>query len=275
MALLGVTGLTGMAALAVGLAQPAQAAISCNADVVTGLPGGPVSNGVPCGTVDRSTGPQQFTVDFASVIGSNPSDFDLNNYFSLQVASIETGAGSTISFSDVRFLVTGTDGSGNLINQSIAVWQDLSTVQADPTSQGFGNYSVSDAVTTGFGTNYRSASFTLTPGAANPTTLLNAGVINTAAFQPSAFGITALTNLKITGTIIGGSVNGGAAAFGLADFQGYNQFDPFLGGPPSSVFGRAALVDQVPGPLPIFGAGAAFGMSRKLRRRIGASKTVA
>jgi hypothetical protein len=41
------------------------------------------------------------------------------------------------------------------------------------------------------------------------------------------------------------------------------------------IYGRAVNVDQVPGPLPIFGAGAAFCMSRKLRRRIGASKTVA
>jgi hypothetical protein len=162
-------------------------------------------------------------------------------------------------------------------DQSIAVWQDLPTLSGDPTSQGYSNYSVSEAVTTGFGTNYKTASFSLTPGAVNAITGLNAGVINTKAFQPSAFGINTLTNLKITGLIRGGSVDGGAAAFGLANFQGYDPFEPFAGGPPSGVFGRAANVNTVPtpGPLPLFGAAAAFGWSRRLRRRLGATKVAA
>ena len=277
--LLSVGGLAAIASVAMGVAQPAQAAISCSALAVTGLPGGPVNNGAPCGTVDASTGPQQFTVDFASVISNNPNDFDLTNYFSLQAASIQTGAGSTISFSDVRFLVTGADlMMGVFTDQSIAVWQDLGTLSADPTSQGFSDYSVGEAVTTGFGTNYKTASFSLTPGAVNAITGLNAGVINTKAFQPSAFGIDTLTNLKITGLIRGGSVDGGAAAFGLANFQGYTTGEPFPGGgPPNGVFGRAADVNTVPtpGPLPLFGAAAAFGWSRKLRRRLGATATAA
>jgi hypothetical protein len=276
--LLSVGGLAAIASVAMGVAQPAQAAISCSALAVTGFPGGPVINGVPCGTVDASTGAQQFTVDFSSVINSNQADFNLTNYFSLQAASIETGVGSTISFSDVRFLVTGTDAMmGVFTDQSIAVWQDLPTLSGDPTSQGYSNYSVSEAVTTGFGTNYKTASFSLTPGAANAITGLNAGVINTKAFQPSAFGISTLTNLKITGLIRGGSVDGGAAAFGLANFQGYDPFEPFAGGPPSGVFGRAANVNTVPtpGPLPLFGAAAAFGWSRRLRRRLGATKVAA
>jgi len=276
--LLSVGGLAVVASVAMGVAQPAQAAISCSALAVTGLPGGPVNNGTPCGTVDASTGAQQFTVDFASVIASNPNDFNLTNYFSLQAASIQTGVGSTISFSDVRFLVTGTDlMTGVFTDQSIAVWQDLATLSADPTSQGFSNYSVGEAVTTGFGTNYKTASFSLTPGATNPITQLNAGAINTKAFQPSAFGIDTLTNLKITGLIRGGSVDGGAAGFGLANFQGYTTGQPLNNVPPNGVFGRAANVNTVPtpGPLPLFGAAAAFGWSRKLRRRLGATATAA
>ncbi len=277
--LLSVGGLAAIASVAMGVAQPAQAAISCSAEAVTGLPGGPVINGVPCGTVDASTGAQQFTVDFASVISNNTADFNLNNYFSLQAASIETGAGSTIAFSDVRFLVTGSDNMMNTFtDQSIAVWQDLATLSGDPTSQGYSNYSVGEAVTTGFGTNYKTANFSLTPGAKNAITGLNAGVINTKAFQPSLFGISTLTNLKITGLIRGGSVDGGAAAFGIANFKGYTTGDPFLNNvPPDGVFGRAANVDTVPtpGPLPLFGAAAAFGWSRKLRRRLGATKVPA
>ncbi len=272
--LLGVTGLTAMASVAMGVAQPAQAAISCPALAVTGLPGGPVSNGVPCGTVDSTTGAQQFTVDYTAAIANpaNSADFNTANYFSLQAASIQTGVSSTIGFSNVRFLVSGFIGAQQFTDQSIAVWQDLATVQADPTSQGYSGYSVAEPVTNSFGTDYKTASFFLTPGSANGITGLTAGVINTKAFQPSAFGITAISSLKITGTITGGSINGGAAAFGLANFQGYNNLDPFAGGAPSGIFGRAILVDQVPAPLPLFGAGAAFGWSRKLRRRIGATK---
>ncbi|MFZ0406643.1 MAG: hypothetical protein WAM11_00825 [Cyanobium sp.] len=270
-----------MASVAMGKAQPAQAAISCPALPVTGLPGWAVDNGTPCGTVDSTTGAQQFTVDYTAVIAdpANVADFNLANYFSLQSVSINTGAGSTIGFSDVRFLVSGFIGATPLIDQSIAVWQDLATVQADPTSQGYSGYWVAEPVATAFGTNYKTASFFLTPGGVNVVTGLDAGLINTKAFQPSAFGMTALSSLKITGTITGGSIDGGAAAFGLANFQGYNTGDPFGTTPggsvmPDTIFGRAVLVNQVPGPLPLFGAGAAFGWSRRLRRRID-SKTVA
>jgi hypothetical protein len=40
-------------------------------------------------------------------------------------------------------------------------------------------------------------------------------------------------------------------------------------------FEFTALYDEVPGPLPILGAGAAFGFSRKLRRRLNSAKAVA
>ena len=40
-------------------------------------------------------------------------------------------------------------------------------------------------------------------------------------------------------------------------------------------FSFTAIYDEVPGPLPILGAGAAFGFSRKLRRRLNSAKAVA
>jgi hypothetical protein len=42
-----------------------------------------------------------------------------------------------------------------------------------------------------------------------------------------------------------------------------------------SNFQFIAIYDEVPGPLPILGAGAAFGLSRKLRRRLNSAKAVA
>jgi hypothetical protein len=42
----------------------------------------------------------------------------------------------------------------------------------------------------------------------------------------------------------------------------------------SYTWAQASLVPPAPGPLPLFGAAAAFGFSRKLRKRISATKTV-
>jgi len=286
-ALLGVTGLTGMAALAVGMAQPAKAVVSGNALPVVFTPGNPpiVTNGTPVGTIDATTGPQEFEVIFNASNPSGGAFVDVNKFFSLQATSIKSATGGgTISFKDVQFFVSGTTNSSfqfggalTISDTSIAVWQ----LTPGSESQGFTNYSVAGPVTTttpafGTGTNYRKASFDLTPlGSPNPNTGLDAGQINTLAFQPSAFGISTITQLRIKGLINGSSADGAQAAFGLALFSS----DPATATsqnpvPPIAIAGRAVNVDEfsVPGPLPIVGAGAAFGWSRKLRRRIGATK---
>ena len=286
MSLLGVGGLAAMASVAMGVAQPAQALVSGNALDVIFTPGNPptVNNGSPVGTIDNTTGAQEFEVIFN---GSNPAGgafVDVDKFFSLQAASIKSATGGgTISFKDVQFFVSGTTdssfqfgGAQTISNTSIAVWQ----LTPGSESQGFTNYSVASPVTTttpafGTGTNYRKASFDLTPlGSPNPITGLDAGQINTLAFKPSAFGISTITQLRIKGLINGSSADGAQAAFGLALFN----TDPALGiVSPTAIAGRAVNVNEfsVPGPLPIFGAGAAFGMSRKLRRRVSATKIAA
>ena len=285
-ALMGVTSLAAMASVAMGVAQPAQAVVSGNALPVTFIPGTPptVSNGAPVGTIDSTTGPQEFEVIFDASNPTGGAFVDVNKFFSLQATSIKSATGGgTISFKDVQFFVSGTTdssfqfgGAQTIADASIAVWQ--STPGSE--SQGFTNYSVASPVTTttpafGTGTNYRKASFDLTPLAmANPITGLDAGQINTLAFQPSAFGISTITQLRIKGLINGSSADGAQAAFGLALFN----TDPAIAiTAPSAIAGRAVNADafSVPGPLPLFGAGAAFGWSRKLRRRIGATKAAA
>ena len=53
----------------------------------------------------------------------------------------------------------------------------------------------------------------------------------------------------------------------------FNDTQPAGGGTYSAQIDIARVVDQVPGPLPILGAGAAFGFSRRLRKRVKASLT--
>jgi hypothetical protein len=284
--LLGMASIAAVACLTGAFSQPAKAApLSGNALDVIFSAGPPpsVNNGTPVGTIDSTTGAQGFEVIFDASNPAGGAFIDISKFFSLQAASIKTGTGGgTISFKDVQFFVSGTTngsfpfgGAQTITDTSIAVWQPTPVEQ----SQGFANYSVNGPVSTSFGsgTNYRTASFNLTPlGSPNPITGLDAGQINTLAFQPSAFGISAITQLKIKGLITGSSADGAAAAFGLALFNADPSTSP---GAPIAIAGRAvnvnAFTTPTPGPLPLLGGGAAFGMSRRLRRRIGASKVAA
>jgi hypothetical protein len=58
----------------------------------------------------------------------------------------------------------------------------------------------------------------------------------------------------------------------LAEVDTEPQQDPIPGNPPTPNTARWAYADLVPGPLPLFGVAAAFGFSRKLRKRINDSK---
>ncbi len=74
----------------------------------------------------------------------------------------------------------------------------------------------------------------------------------------------------------GGQVQSGSASFSVlaGDVFGFRQNSI------DSIFGRASTTisnfnaPAAPGPLPLLGAGAAFGWSRQLRRRIGTSGSV-
>jgi len=74
----------------------------------------------------------------------------------------------------------------------------------------------------------------------------------------------------------GGQVQSGSASFSVlaGDVFGFRQNSI------DSIFGRASTTisnfnaPATPGPLPLLGAGAAFGWSRQLRRRIGTSGSV-
>ena len=73
--------------------------------------------------------------------------------------------------------------------------------------------------------------------------------------------------LSLSDTI---SLLAGIDLFDATSAKVLSQLD--LAGPESSAF-TLFKVERVPGPLPILGLGAVFGYSRKLRKRIKASKT--
>jgi hypothetical protein len=140
-----------------------------------------------------------------------------------------------------------------------------------PFEQGLTSYSTNNSSNTFGGVQVSNkASFTLSSPNA-PSLLGIAGLINTQAIKLSAAGVTEFTGAKIRGTFLGSTNGFSGFSAGLADFgttfTGNNQA-------PTTIYGNAFNV-PVPGPLPLFGAAAAFGWSRKLRRRVSATNIAA
>ena len=226
-----------------------------------------------------------FEIDLLGVLASNAGDFDLNNLFSLQFANLNTGSGlPTVNLSDLQLQVTGAFGGTTVSTFTpIAIW--ASAENGQPTGSAFKGAQTSQGVSAASYTAtggpfvatgaFRSLAIGLTP-TNTPGTFGTAGVINTSPIKLSEAGVTSLTGLKITGKIAGYTGQGALAA-GLGIYTGQPSglpTTPPFG--PNVIYGNALTYGvPTPGPLPVLGAGAAFGMSRRLRRRIGASKVAA
>ena len=265
LALLGFTGLT---AMAMGVAQPASAAtVSCQAIDATSIIGGTIPS--PACSSAAAVG-DTFEIDFSSVF--NSTDFSTANTYSLQLANLDTVLPqSTLDFSNVELLITGSfqPQSGPPVNfttpTAISIWQ-----ATGQTGQGFSNYVVNGSGQNfGVGTAYKSANFSLTAPNAPTFGTATAGLINTIPLNLASVGVTSFTSAKIRGVLLSSNTAVPQFSAGLGIFTTNSPFT----GVPNIIYGNA--FNEVPGPLPIFGAGAAFGMSRKLRRRIGASKAAA
>lgn len=265
---LGMAGLSAVAGLTATFTQPAAAAnVSCQAINATSVIGGPL----PTSNCSRVAANDTFEIDLSDIFAANGGTLPVNKFYSLQIANLNTGASNTLSFQDVEFLVTGDPQPAG----PITIWSSstLEAVPAFPLAQGLSNYTTSG--NTGmFGmTNVASkASFDLTgpvtPGWPNIGT---AGLISTFPIDLSAAGITQFTGAKIRGKFLGSNNAVTAFSAGLAQFASNPLVTPQQ---PAAIFGNAFNV-PAPGPLPLLGAGAAFGMSRRLRRRIGAQKVAA
>ena len=273
MSLLGVGGLAAMASVAMGVAQPAQAAVACNGiDATAALTPGFTGSGLSyCGNA-ASVG-TNFDIDLTNVL--NPTDFNTDNVFSLQLANLNVdGSLPSLTLQNVRLSVAGFVVGNPFAEQVITIWGSTATAQptgtlAAGTEQGAAGYGVSGTV------NPNTGAFPLVGVTLTPTNIASifgtAGVLNTAPFKLSTAGVSSITKLRILGTVSGYT---GPGAFAAGIGINTSRTSPYT---PSVIYGNAFTygLPDVPGPLPIVGAGAAFGWSRKLRRRIGATKKAA
>jgi hypothetical protein len=269
----GVASFAAVAGLMATFVQPAAAA-SCQAINASGIP-----STIPSGGCSVLAVGDTFEIDFSNLFASNPGDFAVNNDYSLQIANIGTG---TLSFTNVELLVTGTIQPGPPANTGtifpfdgpVSIWQQTSNPGFAPqTGQGITDFSVNGTGTNfGVGTAYKSANFKLsspnTPAFGLPATL-TAGLINTIPLDLSSVGVQTFTSAKIRGTLASSTASTPLFSAGLGIYTSNNPANQ----PPNLIYGNAFV--STPGPLPLLGAGAAFGMSRRLRRRIGASKVAA
>ena len=245
---------------ALAFTSPAKAAPICPAINASSI----LSSTPPSGGCSQSIDPgSTFSIDFSDVF--NATDFNIGNTYSLQVANIGTG---TLDFEDIQLEITGafsnatTSGAFPTLTP-IAIWTDLG--YSGPTGQGLTNYVPSDSggpFFPGGPTAYKKAAFSLTsPVSGWPPFGVPAGLINTFPIKLSDVGVTSFTSARITGKLKPTS-SPGAFSAGLGIFTTNNPFSQA----PNIIYGNA--FNAVPGPLPIVGAGAAFGWSRRLRRRV-------
>lgn len=255
-----------IAATAVVLPQGKVAAATCQAIDATSIASGSVPSGACTAVVEAGN---TFEIDFSNIFAANGGSLPLNKFYSLEIANINTGPASTLSFTNVEFLVSGAIGATTFTDQAITIWDTnngmIMNTPSFPNAQGLSGYS------TNVSTNVfmmrpvsTQASFSLsgpnTPGSPN---LGTAGFLNTIAVNLQAAGITSFTGAKIRGTFAGSTTAQTAFSAGLALFNADPATNP---APPAAIYGNA--FNTVPGPLPLVGAGAAFGWSRRLRRRV-------
>jgi hypothetical protein len=267
--LLGVGGLATIASVAMGVAHPASAATVS----VQGIDASSILNNIiPSGPFTPVLVGDTFEIDFSNLFSSTPGNFAVGNDYSLQVANIGSG---TLSFSDVELLVTGTinPGTGTVpFNGAVSIWQQTSIPGFAPqTGQGISDFSVNGTGQNfGVGTAFKSANFKLTGPNMPVFGMATAGLINTIPLDLSSVGVQTFTGAKIRGKLSGYTGSNPLFSAGLGIFTDNNPVNE----PPNFVYGNA-FSTPVPGPLPLFGAAAAFGWSRKLRRRLSATKIAA
>lgn len=246
-----------VAGAALATAQAAGAAtVTCGAINATSIING-VLPSPSCGNIQSG---DTFEISFNGILSVNDS-------YALEVANLSTGGSNTQAFSNVQFLVTGAIGSTSFNDQAITIWPDSTNAGTanDPNSPAF-SQGLTGYTTSGTAAQFGSPAYDVQPTAAfsltgpnAPTGLGTAGLVITEPLQLGTAGITSFTGFKIRGTFTGS----GPFAAGLGIYAG--AYTP--GAAPSTILGNAYNI-PAPAPLPLLGAGAAFGWSSRLRRRI-------
>ena len=191
----------------------------------------------------------------------------IQNILAGTCASGSEGGAGTFSFGDKRFSTTA--GAGFLdsddviitdtgLNNIYAIQFNLNTARTTPGALDYGISVLNPNLSNGFVLGQAQANIT-GGGFGNTST----STITSSSF--AAPGSTTVTN-NSTATVVGFNSGVTSATF--------NQSYTPQGGATPIVSSLGITIDQnapgegAPGPLPILGAGAAFGFSRKLRRRV-------
>ncbi len=235
---LSVLGLAALATATVSISPlPARADVICTAAA---------NNTSSCPRV-ASLG-ESIVIDFASVIAANPSLFSLDQASDrVNQIRIATTTGGPLNLSNVRLIATGNsfDGDGNatpFTNRTLAAWAST----ASSGSTGVSNYTASQPVLN----NFTQASFTLSP----------TGAIRGRGLTGNSYTSLKLVLENATLAAIYPTLNISLANYDPADSTNV------------LIFGANATLG-VPAPLPLAGGVAAFSWSRRLRRRLQASRS--
>jgi len=192
---------------------------------------------------------ETIVVDFASVIAANPNLFSNDGlaYERANQIRVNTTSDGPLNLSNVRLIGTGKSFDGGGTQTGTFTDQLLVSWASSPSSgsNGVSNYSPSNQQ----GSNYKQASFTLSP----------TGNIRSRGLTGYSFTSLKLVLENATLAAIYPTLNISLANYDPADSTN------------AQIFGANATLG-VPAPLPLAGGAMAFGWSRRLRRRLTAAK---
>lgn len=235
------------------LSSPAQALVSCTGNSNFGSAA--TGSGANCGFLGAGDTFQIDVTDFFNDLGD--TTFDATAFG----IGIVTPGGTTVSFSNVQAVVTGTASTGPINNSPIAIWAEEVTDTFSPPLGDPAPFGTAQSGTFGY-----TASNFFNAGNAFRTIAFEFGETGFGAFgsikaSPSLINLTTVSQFLITGTLdsVGDDLAPNVISFAVGP----------AGIPtPGSTFG-GFFTTTVPGPLPLAGVGAAFAWSRRLRRKQG------
>ena len=172
----------------------------------------------------------------------------------LLVTCLQAGAASALSF---NFSFSGSGGN-NTPNTSATVTGIVSGLVDNTSNQ-----------TSGLTFTITSATNTPTPGWSTFSNFVNGNGIDVAGGQVTGADVFFSNTFDGGQSLFLGNQNNLTTALGTASAaDSVGHLNETSNSPTNSLLFTPASPASVPGPLPLFGAGAAFGWSRRLRRRI-------
>jgi hypothetical protein len=253
-----LVGGLGCAIGVLAVSTPAQAVVQCTGNSSFGSAA--AGSGANCGFLGEGGTFELDVTSFFAGLGTN--SFDLTQFG----IGVITSGQSQVAFSNVKAVVTGMAGMIPFTASPIAIWGD----DLGPAPSGLGDPAPFGSALTSYS---YTPSFSYTPsnGPVAPFDAFreisfafnNTGIGGFGSWKasPDAIGLTSVTSFIITGRL--DSVGtGDPSATNIISFAAGPGGIPTAGSTVGGFF-----TTQVPGPLPVAGAAAAFAWSRRLRRK--------